>query len=145
MIVPASKKESCNPRIVTTGIKAFLNACFQSAAFLLRPFARAVLTKSSRMVSKTAERVTLAKIAACGKAREIALLAHATAEGIKVVSKAISHEGGRSAVKLNLVEQFIEEVGHITSSAEVAVVPKDLANIKGMFEGFKNIAASKEL
>jgi len=80
-----------------------------------------------------------------GKAREIALLAHATAEGIKVVSKAISHEGGRSAVKLNLVEQFIEEVGQITSSAEVAVVPKDLANIKGMFEGFKNIAASKEL
>ena len=80
-----------------------------------------------------------------GKAREIALLAHATAEGIKVVSKAISNEGGRSAVKLNLVEQFIEEVGLITSSAEVTVVPKELANIKGMFEGFKNIAASKEL
>ena len=72
IIVPASKKESYKPSIVTTGIKAFLKACFQSAAFLLSPFARAVRTKSSRMVSKTAERVTLAKIAACGKASDIA-------------------------------------------------------------------------
>ena len=72
MIVPASKNESCNPRIVTTGIKAFLTACLQSAAFLLSPFARAVRTKSSLTVSKTAERVTRAKIAACGNAKATA-------------------------------------------------------------------------
>ena len=72
MIVPASKNESCKPRIVTTGIRAFLTACRQSAEFLLSPFARAVRTKSSRTVSKTAERVTRAKIAACGRARETA-------------------------------------------------------------------------
>ena len=40
------------------------------------------------------------------------------------------------------MEQFIEELGRILQSAQVSVVPGQLANIKGFFEGMSQVSAN---
>ena len=46
-----------------------------------------------------------------GRAAEIRLLAEASAEGVRLVAEAIQAPGGDQAVKMNLTEQFIGELG----------------------------------
>jgi len=81
------------------------------------------------------KRINLAK----GRASEIELLATATAEGIRTVASAISEPGGSDAVKMQLLEQFIEEVGHVMKTAKVSFLPSEMANIKAAFEGFDRV------
>jgi len=75
-----------------------------------------------------------------GKAQQIALVATASAEGISMVSKAINEEGGDLAVKMQLMEQFIDEMGLILDNSKVSILPSEMANIKGMFEGFDQVS-----
>ncbi len=77
------------------------------------------------------KKINLAK----GKAKEIELLATATAEGSKVVAEAINKPGGNQAVKMQLVEQYINEIGKVYQGAKVSILPEGMANIKGFFEG----------
>lgn len=70
-----------------------------------------------------------------GRAREIELLSEATAYSIRRVAEAIGKPGGSDAVKMQIVEQFIDELGGILGEADVSVVPSELANIQGVFEG----------
>lgn len=74
-----------------------------------------------------------------GKATEITLIADATAFSIQEVAKALSQEGGEDALKMKLAEQYIEEVGKIYETSKITVVPKELANIKGVFEGIGKV------
>lgn len=76
-----------------------------------------------------------------GRAREIVLVAEATAKGIERVGQAISRPGGSAALKTRLVEQFVDELGHILKYSKVSVVPSDLANIKGFFEGMGQVTS----
>ena len=78
---------------------------------------------------------------AMGKARKIELLASATAEGIAMVADSVNKPGGKTAVKMRLVEQFIDEVGGVMDKADVSVLPAEMANIKGIFEGVDQVAA----
>lgn len=78
------------------------------------------------------KRINLAK----GRAAEIELIAAATSEGIKIVAGAINEPGGDAAVKMQLLDQFIEEVGHVMDSAKVSFLPAEMGNIKAAFEGF---------
>ena len=70
-----------------------------------------------------------------GRAQEITLVAEASAQGLRRVAEAIGKPGGSQAVKMQIVDQFIEELGRILGKANVTVVPAQLANIKGFFEG----------
>jgi regulator of protease activity HflC (stomatin/prohibitin superfamily) len=81
------------------------------------------------------KRINLAK----GRATEIELLAAATAEGIKIVAGAINEPGGDAAVKMQLLDQFIDEVGHVMDSAKVSFLPAEMGNIKAAFEGFDKV------
>jgi regulator of protease activity HflC (stomatin/prohibitin superfamily) len=81
-------------------------------------------------------RINVAK----GRAEAIAILAEATAEGTKRIAAAVQKEGGDAALKMQLVEEFIETLGEITSNASVSVVPLELANIKGFFDGLSEVA-----
>lgn len=67
-----------------------------------------------------------------GKAAEITLMAEASAKGIKLVSDAIKKPGGDLAVKTQLTEQYIQEYGSIVDSANISVLPSDIANLKGL-------------
>lgn len=74
-----------------------------------------------------------------GKAKEIELVADATAQGIKLISEAIASPGGSVAVKMQLSSQFIEEIGRIMGNSDISVLPNEMANIKGIFEGVNQI------
>jgi regulator of protease activity HflC (stomatin/prohibitin superfamily) len=75
-----------------------------------------------------------------GKAREISLIAGATAEGMKLVSLAINKPGGDEAMKLRLLESYISQLGKIYKSADISVVPAELAKLQGFFEGIDQVA-----
>lgn len=77
-----------------------------------------------------------------GKAKEIEILAHATAEGMNLVAKAASRSGGDKAIKMRLLQQFINQTGVILDKADVSVVPSELAKIDGFFEGLNSVASS---
>ena len=72
---------------------------------------------------------------ATGRAEEIKLLSEATAYSIERVAAAIGKPGGSDAVKMQIAEQFIDQLGGILADADVSVVPAELANIQGVFEG----------
>lgn len=70
-----------------------------------------------------------------GRAKEIELVATATANGIRRVASAIEKPGGDIAVKTKLVEQYINQFGKIIKSTSVSVLPTETANLKTFFEG----------
>ena len=72
---------------------------------------------------------------ATGKAKEIELLAEATAYGIGRVAQAVQRPGGDAAVRMHVLEEFIDQFGQILQESNVSVVPRELANIPGIFEG----------
>lgn len=74
-----------------------------------------------------------------GRAKEIAIVAAATAEGMELVANAIAHEGGEKAVKLQLVETFIDELSTIMNGADISIMPKEMARVTGVFEGLDQV------
>ncbi len=79
---------------------------------------------------------------ATGKAQEIQLIADATAKGIRRVATAIQQPGGQKAIRMRIVEQFIDELGEILQSSRLTVVPENLANLKGFFEGLNKVTTN---
>lgn len=74
-----------------------------------------------------------------GDAREMELIAEATANGIERVADAISQPGGSLAVKMRLTEQFIDRLGDVIDGANVSVLPMDAANLRSFFEGASEV------
>jgi len=72
---------------------------------------------------------------ALGKAKEIEILADASARGIARIAAAIRKPGGKQAIRMRLLEQYIEEVGQIIRNANVSVLPQQIASMKTFFEG----------
>mgnify|MGYP006294073093 CR=1 FL=1 len=70
-----------------------------------------------------------------GRAKEIELVATATATGINRVAEAIAKPGGELAVKTKLVSQYIDQFGKIIQTTNVSVLPVETANLKTFFEG----------
>lgn len=75
-----------------------------------------------------------------GRAQSISIIAAATAEGTEMIARANQKPGGSAAVKAQLVEQYIETLGEITEKADVSVVPLELANMRGFFQGLSSMA-----
>ena len=75
-----------------------------------------------------------------GRSDEIALLAAASAEAIAAIATAIRRPGGAPAVKMQVLEQFIDEFGRILEAADVSVVPAQLATLQGFFAGIAEVA-----
>jgi hypothetical protein len=68
------------------------------------------------------------------------LIAEATANGIKKIAEAIQGKGGNEAIRMRIVEQYIDELGKILNDADITVVPEGLAKIKGFFEGVGRVS-----
>jgi regulator of protease activity HflC (stomatin/prohibitin superfamily) len=77
-----------------------------------------------------------------GRAKEIRLLAEATAQGIALVAQAIRSPGGEQATKMQLAEQYLNELGKILEGANVKVVPGQLAQVKAFFEGMNQVGST---
>jgi regulator of protease activity HflC (stomatin/prohibitin superfamily) len=67
-----------------------------------------------------------------GKAREIELVAVATAEGIRKIAESIREPGGKEAVNLRVAEQYIKEFGNLAKENNTVILPADLGNIGSM-------------
>jgi regulator of protease activity HflC (stomatin/prohibitin superfamily) len=67
-----------------------------------------------------------------GKAKEIELVAIATAEGIRKIAIAINEPGGQEAVNLRVAEQYIKEFGNLAKENNTIILPADLGDIGGL-------------
>ena len=74
-----------------------------------------------------------------GKAKEIDILTDATTQGIHMISSAANKPGGEYAIKMRLLEQFINQTGDILKTAEVSVVPGEIAKLEGFFNGMEQV------
>ncbi len=64
-----------------------------------------------------------------GRARQIELIALATAEGLRQVAEAINTPGGKDAVGLRVAEQYVEEFGKLAKTNNTMILPAELSNI----------------
>ena len=64
-----------------------------------------------------------------GRAREIELLADATAQGIRQVAAALTEHGGLAAANLRVAEKYITEFGNLAKQNNTMIVPSNLSDI----------------
>lgn len=74
-----------------------------------------------------------------GKGQEIAIIANAKAQGMSLIGAAVNNAGGVDAMNMMLKEQFIEQIGGIMQSAQVSIVPPELAQLEGFFTGINQV------
>mgnify|MGYP001440192295 FL=1 len=67
-----------------------------------------------------------------GKAKEIELLANATAEGIRTIAQAINEDGGLDAVNLRVAEQYIAEFGKLANENNTMILPSNVSDLASM-------------
>ncbi|ACF11994.1 band 7 protein [Chlorobaculum parvum NCIB 8327] len=67
-----------------------------------------------------------------GRAKEIELVAIATAEGIRKIAEAIKEPGGQDAVNLRVAEQYIKEFGNLAKENNTVIIPSTLSDVGGM-------------
>lgn len=79
-----------------------------------------------------------------GRAKEIEILTHATAEGINLIAKAASLPCGEKAIKMRLLEQFISQTGEILKTADVSVMPSEIAKLEGFFQGMDKVTQTAQ-
>jgi regulator of protease activity HflC (stomatin/prohibitin superfamily) len=75
-----------------------------------------------------------------GRGAEIRLVADATARGLRRIAEAIGKPGGASAVKMRIVEQFLEEFGKVLAHSKVSVVPARIAELQAYFQGLSTLS-----
>lgn len=74
-----------------------------------------------------------------GLAKEIEILTQATAEGMNMIAEASISPGGDKAIKMRLLEQFIKQTGAILKTADVSIMPAEMAKLEGFFEGMDKV------
>ena len=52
-----------------------------------------------------------------------------------MIATAAEQPGGEQAIKMRLLEQFIQQTGAILQTADVSIVPAELAKVEGFFAG----------
>lgn len=110
----------------------------------------ALADKESRIILSEGEKIEAINLSegekrkkineALGKAKEIELIAEAYSRGIDEISKSMELPGGDIAVKMQLIDQFVGQVGDILDKSDISVLPNEMANIKGVFEGVNEVS-----
>lgn len=72
-----------------------------------------------------------------GKAESIRLVAESTAQSIQMVGEAIEQPGGNDALKMRLIDQYIDQLGAVIEGSEISVFPAGLATLKGIVDEVK--------
>ncbi|MCC5795919.1 MAG: paraslipin [Methylophaga sp.] len=79
-----------------------------------------------------------------GRAREIELIAVATAEGLRKIASAINEPGGQDAVSLRVAEQYVKEFGNLAKENNTMIIPAELAGIGGAVAGLTQILSQSK-
>lgn len=80
-----------------------------------------------------------------GRAKEIELVATATAEGIRKIAEAIKAPGGAEAVNLRVAEQYIREFGKLAKENNTVIIPSNLSDISGMVASVTSLIKSSAI
>ena len=72
-----------------------------------------------------------------GKAEGIKLIADSTAKSLKLVAEAIDLPGGNEALKMRIIDQYIDQLDEVLESGDVSLFPANLASLKGIVEELK--------
>ena len=56
-----------------------------------------------------------------------------------MIAKASISPGGDKAIKMRLLEQFIKQTGSILKTADVSIMPAEMAKLEGFFEGMDKV------
>ena len=72
-----------------------------------------------------------------GKAEGIKLIADSTAKSLKLVAEAINLPGGNEALKMRIVDQYIDQLDEVIEAGDVSLFPANLASLKGILEELK--------
>ena len=79
-----------------------------------------------------------------GRAEGIKLIADSTAQSLKIVGEAISLPGGNEALKMRIIDQYIEQLDEVLESGSVSLFPANLASLKGILEELKGNKSTSE-
>ena len=80
-----------------------------------------------------------------GRAKEIELVATATAEGIRKIAESIQAPGGGEAVNLRVAEQYIKEFGNLAKENNTVIIPSNLSDIGGMVASVTSLIKSTSM
>jgi hypothetical protein len=73
------------------------------------------------------------------QARELELLAQATAQRIALIAQAINMPDGRDAVNLRVAEQHVGEFGKLTKTSTTMIIPSNMSDIGDMVTSLSNL------
>jgi regulator of protease activity HflC (stomatin/prohibitin superfamily) len=71
---------------------------------------------------------------ATGKAEGIKLIAESTAKSLTLVGESIDLNGGNEALKMQLVDQYIDQIDKVLQGGDVSLFPANLASLKGILD-----------
>lgn len=72
-----------------------------------------------------------------GRAQSIKLVADATSKSLKMVGEAINTPGGNEALKMRMIDQYIDQLSDVIKGSKVDLFPAGLATLKGLVEEVK--------
>jgi regulator of protease activity HflC (stomatin/prohibitin superfamily) len=73
-----------------------------------------------------------------GRAESIRLEADASAQALQMIREATNGPGGVEALKMRLIEQYIEQLSDVIEGHNVSLFPANLASLKGIVDELKN-------
>ena len=74
-----------------------------------------------------------------GRARQIELLAQATATGLSEVARAIQQDGGDEAVSLRIAEQYVAAFEKLAKKSTTLLLPSNLSDVGGTVAGLQKV------
>jgi regulator of protease activity HflC (stomatin/prohibitin superfamily) len=74
-----------------------------------------------------------------GRARQIELLAQATATGLREVALAVKEDGGDEAVSLRIAEQYVSAFEKLAKESTTLLLPSNLSDVGGTVAGLQTI------
>ncbi|MBT4793187.1 MAG: SPFH/Band 7/PHB domain protein, partial [Halobacteriovoraceae bacterium] len=72
-----------------------------------------------------------------GKAEGIKLIAESTAKSLILVGDAIALPGGDDALKMRIIDQYIDQLDEVIGSGDISLFPANLASLKGVLDELK--------
>jgi regulator of protease activity HflC (stomatin/prohibitin superfamily) len=74
-----------------------------------------------------------------GRARQIELIAQATAIGLREVAHAVKEQGGEEAVSLRIAEQYVSAFEKLAKESTTLLLPANLSDVGGTVAGLQKI------
>lgn len=93
----------------------------------------------NRSMGEKQRRINLAE----GNAKSIEITSRASAEGLRMISLALSVPGGKTAMAIRLAEGYMARFRDVLEKCDVSIYPEELSQIAAVSEIIKNAGVTK--